>query len=173
MASHWEVVNEGNVIAPSSAEELWLRATEYFKWCDENHIRTYETLKSGKEAGKKVRNKIIRPYNIQALCLHCGIMEDYLHSIKRGKKKDSLYFVVVDRILAVIYSQNLEMAMIGEFNPIFTAKVLNMESKEEPVGAIRIDIVQGLPELNNSENEILEKLESENQENEKRKEQNS
>jgi hypothetical protein len=54
------------------------------------------------------------------------------------------------------------MAMIGEYSPVFTAKVLNMEKEETPNSSVTVNVIGGLPSLSTSENAILEKLESEN-----------
>ena len=91
------------------------------------------------------------------MCLHCGITEEYLRDM-RALPKDSEAYLIVSRILMNIYVQNQEMAMVGEFNPVFTAKILNMESEDAGPQKIMIEYVGDLPQLANSENEILEKL---------------
>lgn len=173
MQHHWELVNRGHIVVSSSAEELWINAVEYFKWCDENPIMSNITLTSGKEAGRVVNKRSIRPYSVKGMCLHCGILEEYIRDVRSNKDQSSLYYSVVSKILYIIYIQNLEMATVGEFNPIFVAKVLNMEKDDSAPGAIRVNIAQGLPELSKSENEVLEKLESEIRNSEKAKEENS
>lgn len=162
---HWEIVNSGQNIVSDTPQRLWANSCMYFKWCDDNPITVRQTLMSGKEAGKKVEIEETRPYSIKALCLHCNITEDYLRDVRGSKDKNNEYFLVVSKILYIIYSQNLEYAITGIFNPIFTAKVLNLEKEDKDAGgSITVNIVsQGIPELSNSENEILEKLELENQ----------
>ena len=162
MEHHWQVVNSGRINVSTSAEEMWANATRYFEWCDTNPIKVKRTLTSGKEAGKKVDLEQPRPYSIKGLCLHCGILEEYISDLRQTKDKTSLYYIVISKILYIVYIQNLELATVGVFNPIFTAKVLNMENTDTPVSAIRIDIVNGLPALSKSENEILEKLDLKN-----------
>ena len=162
MANHWEVVNAGRIRVSSEPEDLWDNACEYFKWCDENPIETKKTLTSGKEAGKIVVDVQTRPYSKKGLCIHCGILEEYLNDLRQIKDRESLWYIVVSKILYIIYVQNLELATLGVFNPIFVSKVLGMEKDDTPTSGIKIQIVQGLPELSVSENEILEKLESEN-----------
>lgn len=162
MTNHWEIVDRGDIVVSSSPEGLWYQAAAYFKWSDENPIVTKATLKSGREAGTTVKEEHIRPYSIKALCLHCGITEEWLRDIRASKDKSSLYYIVVSKILYIIYIQNLEMATIGQYSPVFTARVLNMEKDDTPVGGVKVEIVGGLPELSKSENEILSRLESEN-----------
>lgn len=163
-SNHWEVVNNGGIVVSNTPEELWANACAYFKWCDENPLKTKRTITSGKTAGNKVEDENPRPYSIKGLCLHCGILEEYMRDIRNSKDKQSLYYIVVSKIMYIIYIQNLELATVGVFNPIFTSKVLNMDKDDTPTSAVRVEIVtQGIPELLNSENEILRKLELENE----------
>ena len=150
---HWEV----DFRVTNTPQDLWRNAVEYFKWCDMNPIRPKRTLQAGKESGKKVELELIRPYSIKAMCLHCGITEDYLKDMRNADKTSEAY-LIVSRILMNIYVQNQEMAMVGEFNPVFTAKVLNMDSEDSGPQKVMIEYVGDLPQLANSENEILEKL---------------
>jgi hypothetical protein len=159
---HWEIVNSGRIVVSNTPEELWENAVDYFAWCDMNPIVSKITITAGKGTGDQVNKSSRRPYSIKGLCLHCGILEEYIRDVRSIKDRQSLYYSVVSKILYIIYIQNLEMATIGEFNPIFVAKVLNMEKDDVPNNPVKIHVVQGLPELSKSENEILEKLESEN-----------
>lgn len=168
MPQHWEIVSGGNIVVSNTAEGLWHNACKYFQWCDENPIVTSKTIMTGKEAGREIKNSSIRPYSIKGLCLHCGILEEYMRDIRASKDEGSMYYNVVSKILYLIYIQNLEMAMIGEYSPVFATKVLGMEKEEVPTGAITVNVVPGLPELSKSENEILKKLELENRDLEKR-----
>jgi len=161
MSSHWEVVDKGLTVVSNTPESLWKNACAYFKWCDENPITAKRTITSGKDSGKRVDIEESRPYSIKGLCLHCGIFEEYIRDIRSSKDNTSMYYIVVSKILYIIYIQNLENATVGIFNPIFVSKVLNMEKDDTPTGSIKIEIVGGLPELSKSENEILEKLELE------------
>lgn len=170
--NHWDIVNQNRNVISSTALSLWENAVMYFNWSKDNPIKNKRTITSGKEVGRIVVTEDTRPLSVKALCLHCNISEEWLRSIRQTKDKESEYYIVVSKILAIIYTQNLEMATIGVFNPIFTAKVLGMEKDETPNSSIKISIVGGLPELSKSENEILEKLELENQKTENAKEEN-
>lgn len=160
--NHWEIVNGSSNIISNSPESLWENAIKYFKWSDDNPIISKRTLTSGKEAGKRVTIESRRPYSIKALCIHCNILEEWLRDIRQSKDKSSDFYIVVSKILYLIFIQNLEGATVNEFNPIFVAKVLNMEKDDTPTSAITVNVVNGIPELSTSENEILEKLEIEN-----------
>lgn len=157
---HWEIVSNGQIVIDTTAEELWENACSYFKFCDDNPIVTKGVVSAGKEVGKQYNIHKKRPYTIKALCLQCGISQEYLSDMKNMKARESEYGMVVDKILNVIYTQNLEHAMTGEFNPQLTARVLNMEKEETNITPPKVEYIYGLPPLASSENEILEKLES-------------
>lgn len=164
MANHWQIVKAGKVQVSNTAEGLWMQACDYFQWSDDNPVEYKRTLTSGKEAGTKVPIEAPRPYSIKALCLHCGITEEYLRDIRNSKDKNSMYYAVVSKIMYIIYVQNAELATVGVFNPIFTAKVLNLETDDTPVSAVRVEVIGmgTLPQLSKSESEVLEKLKIEN-----------
>ncbi len=160
---HWEMVNNQlTKVISSTAEDLWNNACNYFQWCDNNPITVPKVLLNGAKAGETVYYKYKRAYSVKAMCLHCNVPEEYIKDIRNSKANDD-YFHVVSKILYIIYSNNLEGAMVDIFNPVFTARVLGMEKEEQTTSAVTVHVVQGLPELSNSENEILEKLELENQ----------
>lgn len=153
-SQHWEVVNAGKTVISTTPESLWENAVSYFKWCDEHEIEETRVVTSGKGIGTQVKLPKQRPYSIKGLCLHCGILQEYLIDVKNSKDENSLMYQVVMRILYIIHTQNLENAVVGIFNPIFTAKVLNMESEETPTSPVRVEIIGDLPKLATSESEM-------------------
>lgn len=160
---HWQVVNRGIEIQSNTPENLWFNACSYFKWCDENPIKIAKKVYVGKQAGTSYDEETPRPYTVRGLCLHCDIMEDYLKDIRMSKTRQSEYYVVVSKILYIIFVQQQELATIGVYNPMFTAKALALDKPEEaPPSAIRVEVVNSTMELSISEYEVLEKLESEN-----------
>lgn len=161
MEHHWEVVAAG-VVAANTPQELWQQACDYFKWCDEHPIVNTKTITSGKTAGGEYKDRTIRPYNLKAFCLHAGLTEQYVRDIRNSKDEGSEYYHVISRVLYIIYVQNHELATVGVFNPIFTAKVLNVGQDDTPAAPIKIEVVNSEMELSSSENEVLEKLELEN-----------
>lgn len=158
---HWQLVNSASITVSNSPEELWSNATGYFQWCDTNPIMSRKKILTGKDAGKDMEVETPRPYTVKGLCIHCGILEEYIRDIRQTKRKDSKYYMVVSTILYLIFVQNQELAMVGVYSPTFTARVLNMDKDDAPPSAITVNVVQGLPELGNSESEILEKLDLE------------
>lgn len=158
---HWEIVANGQIVVDTTAEELWENMCAYFRHCDENPVQVERTITSGKDVGKRVKVNFKRPYTLEAMCLHCGISRRYLQEISQSKMVEDEYYIVVERCMYVIRVQNLEYAMVGEFNPIITSKLLNIESSDDSPQPIRIEVVQGSPKLANSENEILETIDEE------------
>lgn len=153
----WEIENK----VSNTVEELWHNAVEYFKWCDANPIRPKRTVIAGKEVGKKVELELIRPYDLEELCLHCGVTTEYIKSLMQAPK-DSEAYLIVGRIIINIKVQVKALAMVGEISPVLASKVLNLDSQDEGPQKVVIEHVGDLPKLANSEIEILENLNLEN-----------
>lgn len=159
----WQLVNSfvGREIS-DSPEGLWERACAYFMWCDENPIVWKTTVMSGNKAGNKVENESPHPYSIQELCVFCSITPEYLQSVRRTKDQGSAYYMVVSKMLSIVYVQNYNYGITGVFNSIFTAKVLSMSDDDKPLEAVKVEIIHtGVPALSSSEFEVLESLEKE------------
>lgn len=157
---HWQVVNAGGQAISNTPKQLWEAAIDYFKWCDNNPIEAKRTLTSGKTQGQKVTSEYTRPYSIKGMCLHCNISERYLDDIRQTNAKDSEWYNIIEKILMIIYTQNLEGAIVDLYNPIMVSKVLNMDKAPE-IGdsTVKVEIVDSRSNtLANSENEVLKKL---------------
>ncbi len=182
MASHWEIVHNNRNVMSDTPEKLWNNAIGYFKWCDDNPHEELIPVLTGKEAGRQIIRKKARMYTVKGLCLHCNIEEEYIKSMRQLKNEQSEYYVVVSKILYIIYTQNIEMAAVDIFNGGFITKVLGLEKEDNTPKDIKVTIVNEIegdsggkskiPELSESENQILEKLELELSLSEKAKEQN-
>lgn len=160
---HWQIINSGGRVLTNTPEQLWNAAMDYFKWTDEHPITAKRALTTGKEAGKQVQQEYKRPYSIKAMCLHCNISERYIKDIQESHTKDSEWYMVMEKILMVIYTQNLEGAMVDLYNPMMVSKVLNLGSGVDDTDrTVRVEIVSSQSgQLANSENEVLKKLDSE------------
>lgn len=157
---HWHRLKRGNVTTFETAEGMMECLYEYCKWCKENPIVISKTLTSGKEAGKVVMISKVRPYSIQAFCMGCGILPEYLRDITKSKSQGSPFYKAAVMIVNVIRTQNIEYAMIDEFNPIFTAKLLGLEKEETVSGGVVVQVIgsEATLTLSKSENELLEKI---------------
>lgn len=148
-------------VVSTTPQELFQNGLDYFQWSDENPIITKKKIMNGAKAGEHTEIEHHRPYTVKALCLYCNVTEEYLIDCRNSRDKTNDYYIVVTKLMYLIYAQNMEMAMIDVFNPIFTAKVLNLEREEAPSSGIKVEVVNGLPELLDSEILVLEKLELE------------
>lgn len=164
MDEHWKIVNSGQIVISTTPQELWESACSYFLWTDDNPIRSNRVITAGKEAGKKYEVEYKRPYSVKGFCIHCGISERYIQDIKESNASDSEWVMVMEKILYIIYTQNLEGAIVDLYNPIMVSKVLNMDKDQGTLDKPpRIEIVQSLDnkQLATSENEVLGKLDFE------------
>lgn len=153
----WEILSKGQIHGSETPQGLWNNAVLYFKWCVQNPIKNKKTYSQGKSAGLEYVETYIQPFTVKGLCLFCGIDEKYIQDIKNSKRTDSEYYIVVTRILYIIANQNLTHAMVNIFSPILVSKILGIDTEDVPMTAPKVEFVTGLPELNNSETEILEK----------------
>lgn len=151
---------EEEIRTSNNPQELWTNAIEYFRWCDRNPIQPKAVVMTGKEAGKKVDLSKIRPYQLRGLLLFCGVTEEYFRDMRKAPK-DSDAYIVVSRILMNIYVQNMELALVGELSPILAAKVLNLDKEDTGPQKVTIEYVGNIPQLAESENEILQNIEIE------------
>jgi hypothetical protein len=161
---HWKIVNSGGQQVSNTPEQLWELAVKYFKWCDENPITAKRTLTSGKTQGEQVNLEFKRPYSIKAFCLHANISERYIVDIKESHEKDSEWYMVVEKILYIIYTDNLEGAVVDLYNPIMVSKILNLDKGTDGDAdrPVKVEIVSAqAPTIPNSENQVIENLDFE------------
>lgn len=161
--SLWQFIdnNRGNVTT-DTAEGIWNKACQYFRWCDENPVTWKTTIMSGAKGGTKVENESPKPYSIRGLCAFCNLSDTYISSIRNSKDQGSDYYVAISKILSIIYVQNFEYAIAGVFNPVFTSKILGFADDVATPAPSKVEIVHtGVPQLSSSENEILQKMEKE------------
>lgn len=144
--NHWMVKAKTSGTTP---EDLWNDAKEYFMWCESNPIYKDEMIK---QTGQVVPVYFPRPFNLPALCLHCGITVGYINDMARNKAAGD-YHLVAQKILQVIYSQNLEYAMVGIFNANVTIRKLGLgaeDDKSNLPAVVQINVVKA-QELSDSE----------------------
>lgn len=172
--SHWQMVDRGSRVIINTPEQMWEAAKDYFKWCDDNPLKAKRTLTSGKTQGDKVEVEFVRPYTIKGFCLHANISEAYLNDIGNSTNKSSEEYLVLERILYVIHTQNVEGAVVDMYNPLMVTKLLNMDKGEnDQPQTVKIEIVQSESrQLATSENEILKNLDFGKADLEKEKDEN-
>lgn len=161
MAEHWEVINAGGIKIPDTPEHLWEQAVGYFKWCQDNPMVEKRTLLSGKTQGAKIDVEFVRPFTIKGFCLHAGISEKYISDLKDMHPSDSPWVHVMERILYLVYNQNLEGAIVGTYNPIIISKILNVDKDNDKDNDAppRVEIVDSTSSvIPKSEDEALKNL---------------
>lgn len=149
--NHWMVKAK---VSGSAAEDLWNDAVEYFMWCESHPIYKEEMVR---QTGAVANTKAPRPFNLPALCIHCGVTPAYIVDMARNKAAGDFH-LVAQKILAVIYSQNLEYAMVGIFNANVTSKKLNLGTPDDEGGkaaaTVNIQVIEnGAPPLLENEQE--------------------
>lgn len=152
---------ERDSLESNNPQQLWENAVSYFDWNKNNPIEFKRTVMSGKQAGDKVKIEAPRMLTVKGLCLYCGLLEEYLQDLWQSRDRTSEYYIVATRILYHIHTQNMEYAAIDVFNPVLVTKLHKLETEEVPTGSIKIEYSRDLPQLANSEYEVLEKLDQE------------
>ena len=113
-----------------SPQELWDKACEYFKWCDDNPLIIVDAAKGGDRFGEHVTIPTSRPYTIHKLCLYLGISMDTFSNYEKAEGYEA-YFGVTHAIKDIIYSQKFEGAAVGLFNANIIARDLGLTDKQE------------------------------------------
>lgn len=166
--NHWMIKAESSGTTP---ECLWNDACRYFMWCEANPIKYQEVAR---QTGLPYTVTKPRPFNLSALCLHCGVTIAYMREMAKNRDAGE-YHLVVQKILQVIYSQKLEYGLVGVYNAPLVAKDLMLGVSEEGgklAAVINITVLEnGQPKLAKDENSFefpkSQKLENENRENSK------
>lgn len=126
----WKLANVGTDKMFTTPDDLWVKACEYFDWCDANPWHKTDFIRSGDSAGTIVRLETARPYTIQGLCLYLGMSDDTFANYSQ-KEGYEAYFAICKRIRQVIYTQKFEGAAVGAFNANIIARDLGLVDKKE------------------------------------------
>lgn len=122
----WETrATHGRDMIFTSPELLWDEACNYFKWCDDNPIMSYEW--NGKDPVKCELEKA-RAYTLKGLCIFLGVNEKYFNGVIADKED---FINVSTRIRDVIYTQKFELAAAGLLNANIIARDLGLVEKQE------------------------------------------
>lgn len=107
----------------NSPDELWGKACEYFQWCDENPLLSYEW--NGKDPVKCELEKM-RAYTWAGLEYYLGI-----DSLREYKTTYEEFSHIITRIEKVIFTQKFEGAAAGLLNSNIIARDLGLTDKQE------------------------------------------
>lgn len=128
----WKNADHSNQnLAFDSPEELWEKAKEYFKWCDENPLKEEKLFHFQGKITRDTINKM-RAYTQKELCLFIGVNEVYLSQFdeeKAGRNKE--YAKIITRIRDIIYTQKFTGAAADLLNPNIIARELGLSEKTD------------------------------------------
>lgn len=134
----WKLAeNAGRPRLFKTPDELWAKAVEYFQWCDDNPLITYEW--NGKDPVKCELTKM-RAYTWSGLEYYLNI--DSLREYKTTYKEFSH---IITRIEKVLYTQKFEGAAAGLLNPNIIARDLGLVDKKEMDAQVQVQehIIKG------------------------------
>lgn len=129
----WQLVqNAGRCVIISDAGELWQKAIEYFKWCDENPQNKGELVKHQGDA-ELFDVPLGRPYSMDALTIYANVSDSYFRSRKGtlGDKveantatEDELALLdTIRRIESIVRTQRFEGAAVGIYKENLISRV--------------------------------------------------
>lgn len=124
---YWRLIeNPGRNKEFATPDDLWAKAVEYFTWCDENPLLSYEW--NGKDPVKCELEKM-RAYTIKGMCLFIGIDETTFGTYTNADSHKAFHGIST-RIRDVIYTQKFEGAAAGMLNPNIIARDLGLIEKQ-------------------------------------------
>lgn len=134
MARLWEKVKFGAPPAFESPEEMWDRAVEYFKWCEEN---TLNELKIFNNQGEIVSGDVphMRAMTQAGLCSFLNIGVSTWHDYK---KKDN-FSEVISKIESIMYEQKFSGAAAGMLNSNIIARDLGLTDKKDVNATLEVN----------------------------------
>lgn len=127
----WKLVKNptGRPLKIESPEIMWKKACEYFEWCDNTPLETYESEISLKETKEKSK-EYLRVYTIEGVYLYLGVTRQTFENY--GTKDEyKEFFAVVGAIKNVVYKQKFEGASSGLFNANIIARDLGLADKKD------------------------------------------
>ncbi len=140
--SHWQRLADGDVVAPETPEDFWRSAVSYFSWCDNNPLGTRESSYGSHGGLKSVfKREFARPYTLTGLCIHCGVSEKWINEIRVNMNPESLWYQVIEKVIYVIYTQNVEYSIVGMFNKDLSSKQIESLKPQQDDAPIRIEVV--------------------------------
>ena len=155
-ASHWQRLADGAVVTPETPEQFWAAAVNYFSWCDNNPLGTRETsYGAGGNVKSIYKREYARPYTLTGLCIHCGVTEKWINEIRNNMTQESLWYQVIEKVIFVIYTQNVEYSIVGMFDKNLSQKQIDALKPDNQETPIRIE-VKGSKSMKiaTSENEV-------------------
>jgi hypothetical protein len=101
-----------------------------------------------------------RPYTIKGFCLHANISERYIKDISETHEKQSEMYVIMEKILYIIYNEVLEGGLVDIYNPVMVTKLLKMDGEQgDDTKRTIVTIVDSIStKMHNSESSVIANL---------------
>lgn len=135
---YWQFVENPGRPKEYQPEELWIKAQEYFEWCEETPWYKNEAIKGGDNAGMIIKIPTAKPFTLKGLCLFAGI--DFKTFENYSKNQDFVH--ITTRIREICYTQKFEGATVGAFNANIIARDLGLSENLNQTGGITIKLVE-------------------------------
>lgn len=145
-----------------SPQKLWLKAVEYFKWCQDNPLIKKEQARDVKPYEDKEGNvvypsrimdiPISRPFSVEGFCIFANIHKqtfyEYLKGVTEVRDEDkrpnlSSYVDICTRIKDIIDNQHFDGGMAGFYNANIVSRKLGLVERSEQHSSIDIKIIVG------------------------------
>lgn len=162
-----------------SPKKLWDKALEYFRWVDNNPWQLKSATNSlTSDSGKKKKSEeadenkknavrqdvrvLSRAYTLYGFCAFAGIYKwgDFKRNYTIDKEKNAGFLEVINAIELVITSQQIDGAMLHQFDSNLVARLNNISdtTKTELTGKDGEPIAMTLPKLTNEDIDKIRKL---------------
>lgn len=114
-----------------SAQDLWLKAVEYFEWVNENPLYELKVFQYQGEIVEKEMPKM-RAMTETGFCLFAGISTETFRSYKKSSLEEvEDFFGVSHRIADIIYGQKFEGAAADFLNANIIGRELGLVDKSQ------------------------------------------
>lgn len=117
----------GRELIYSTPNDLLEKAYGYFKWCDKTPLKRRELVKGGSMSGNIVDIKMDRPYTLVGMCVYLGISKRTFDNYE--ERED--YLPIATHIREVIQQNQIEGAVVGNYNANIVARLLGLTDKQE------------------------------------------
>lgn len=124
----WQIIdpiNLGGRPVAYEPEELWLKACEYFDWCQKSQLLELKVFGSGLK--KKVPHE--RPFTRQGLSVFLGITPKTLDNYETWAE----YKFVISAIRSIMFEQKFSGAAAGLMNANLIARELGLAERVKQI----------------------------------------
>jgi len=113
--------------------------TDYFEYNDENPIYKTDSIRSGERAGETLYIPVKRPYSLIGFCVYHGKGEHFIRQLQlnlTGKEDENSRELssVLAWATSICYSDKIDGATAGVYNPLIVARDLGLKEKTENTG---------------------------------------